>query len=150
MLALTKSSPLLAQQWGIMYNRGKVTIPPLTLLPAALFGLLAYRNRSTSGTFGLYVAAAVLGPTIVPYTLLVMGSTNNELEAKADSAAKTIAEEAVGDNTHALVDRWGLLNLGRAAIYVTTTVVGLWATLGSVEVVGVESFEFLSGANRLG
>jgi anthrone oxygenase-like protein len=130
---------------------------PLTVVPGVLFGFLAYRSYTTSsGSAGLYTAAALLTPAIVPYTMLVLQPTNEALKKKLASASSAAVGEAAAelkgeeDNTHALVDRWASLNLVRGLISLSAALVGTWASLGAVEVVAVESFEFISGANRLG
>jgi hypothetical protein len=132
-------------------------MPPLTILPAALFGFLAYRSSATSGaSVGLYTAAALLTPAIVPYTFAVIRPTNDALKKKAASASSAAVGEAAAqlkgeeDNTHALVDRWATLNLVRGLVSLSAALIGAWASLGAVEVVAVESIEFIAGANRLG
>jgi hypothetical protein len=148
-----------------MFKRGQAAMPPLGILSTAIFGYLAFRERSTGGpTFPLYVTAAVIAPSIVPFTLLAMTPTNRELLKRADSATSTVIDEAAAavetdtakgdgnkeESTHALIDRWASLNLVRGLISGAAAVLALWASLPApVDVVAVESFEFVSGANRL-
>jgi Domain of unknown function (DUF1772) len=132
-------------------------MPPLSILTTTLFAYLAYRERATSGaSLSLYAAAAILAPSIMPYTLLVMMPTNNLLEKRTESSVAAVKGEAEAEvkggqeSTHALVDRWASLNLVRGLISGAAAVLALWASLpGPVEVVAIESFEFVSGANRL-
>lgn len=93
-----------------------------------------------------------------------MTPTNRELLKRADSATSTVIDEAAAavetdtakgdgnkeESTHALIDRWASLNLVRGLISGAAAVLALWASLPApVDVVAVESFEFVSGANRL-
>ena len=72
---------------------------------------------------------------IVPYTLLLMSSTNNKLLAKVDETKTLgIKDEVVevglgNESAHKLVDTWGVLNLGRAVLLLVGSVVGAWTAL---------------------
>jgi hypothetical protein len=84
---------------------------------------LVVLEPSSSQTFKFYTAAAVLIPSIIPYTLGLMVQTNNKLLGKADSLATTeITDKAAEagatqeETVHALIDMWATLNLGQAII----------------------------------
>ena len=86
-----------------------------------------------------------------------MGPTNQALNQKAENLASTAitdtaAEAGVAkeETTHALVDKWAMMNLGRACIAGLSAVIALWANISSVEVVGFEQLGLTSGANRMG
>jgi hypothetical protein len=127
---------------------------PLSLVPTALFGLLSYRSRNIRGTFPLYLTAALLSPAIIPFTLTVMAPNVKLLLEKSDPATLNVSAKEFSEqeecSAHALVDRWALLNLGRVTLSAASALVGLWATLGPVDVIAVESVVFMSGANRMG
>jgi len=142
--AIKKSpAPLLAQQWQQMYDYGKVIMPPLGIIPTAIYGYLAWSNRNQSGpTLPLYATAAVLSPAFTTYTLLVMGGVNGALirKAKAASTAKVgdavvdaVAEAKGQDDTHALAEQWRLHNLVRAGMVGLAGVLALWASLEPME-----------------
>ena len=118
---------------------------------------LVVLEPSSSRTFKFYTAAAVLIPSIIPYTLGLMGPTNNKLSGKADSLATTeitdkTAEAGVTqeETVHALIDRWATLNLGRAIITGIGSLCALWATLDKIDVVRFRDVGLTSGANRMG
>lgn len=80
---------------------------------------------SALATFGLW-----------PYTIFGMMSTNRKLFKKHDEMKRLdVGEKAAevglakGESVKELVDRWGMLNLGRAVFPLVGAVVGLWATL---------------------
>ena len=86
-----------------------------------------------------------------------MMSTNNKLMQKVDSLASASLEDkaveagvAEGETTHALLDKWGTLNLARALIVGVAAVCAVWAALDKEEYAGVRNFALQSGANRLG
>ena len=112
---------------------------------------------SSSQGFKFYTAAAVLIPSIIPYTLGLMIQMNNKLLGKADSLATTeitdkTAEAGVTqeETVHALIDRWATLNLGRAIITGIGSLCALWATLDKIDVVRFRDVGLTSGANRMG
>jgi hypothetical protein len=85
-----------------------------------------------------------------------MGPTNKKLLEKADSLASSTVGDAVAearaakeDTVHALADKWASLNLVRAIISLTSSVLAAWATINPIEVVGIETISVVSGANRL-
>ncbi|GAB7351244.1 hypothetical protein MBLNU459_g1671t2 [Dothideomycetes sp. NU459] len=136
-------APLAAKQWKKVFDSGKVIAPPLSVVSAAIFGGLAYR--------------ALLVPSIVPYTIFFMAPTNNKLEQKASSLANaslsdTAAEAGVAkeETTHALLDKWISLNLGRSLFPLFGSVLAAYAAVDGYEVLGLASAVLKSGANRMG
>ena len=120
-----------------MYELGKAIMPVMCLVPTAIFAFLAWRERSTTGpTVPLYTTAAILAPSYISYTLLVMNKVNEALMQKARSATSSTDCNAVADatgdeNTHALVYQWGLHNLVRATMTGFAGILALWASLES-------------------
>ncbi|GAB7351245.1 hypothetical protein MBLNU459_g1671t1 [Dothideomycetes sp. NU459] len=150
-------APLAAKQWKKVFDSGKVIAPPLSVVSAAIFGGLAYRAPSGSHATWLYTAAALLVPSIVPYTIFFMAPTNNKLEQKASSLANaslsdTAAEAGVAkeETTHALLDKWISLNLGRSLFPLFGSVLAAYAAVDGYEVLGLASAVLKSGANRMG
>jgi len=71
----------------------------------------------------------------VPYTLTAMFSTNRKLLEKVEET-KTLGvkDEVVevglgGETAHALVDKWGLLNLGRGFMMLASGAIGAWTVV---------------------
>lgn len=73
-----------------------------------------------------------------------------QLESKSleDKAAGVGVAEA--ETTHALIDRWGVLNLARAGLVAAGALCTVVAALDKREVVGFSGVGLGSGANRLG
>lgn len=86
-----------------------------------------------------------------------MMETNIKLIDKADSLAMTeltdkAAEAGIRqeETTHALVDKWATLNMGRAGLVLIGTLCGVWGTLTKMDVLSVTKVGLASGADRLG
>ena len=82
-----------------------------------------------------YLVAGLLAVGIVPYTVVFMQSTNRKLierneEMGALGAEDTVVEVGLGnESAHALVDWWGVLNLGRGAMLSVAGILGVWTAL---------------------
>ncbi|KAG9653549.1 DUF1772-domain-containing protein, partial [Aureobasidium melanogenum] len=143
--ALLKApAPLLAKQWQIVYDNGKVMAPPLSVLCSAIFGYLAYR------------AAAIVVPSMIPYTVFLMGGVNSKLQEKASSLADasltdTAVESGVaqGETVHQLVDKWLTLNLVRSLLPLFGTLAAGWAIADKFDVLGLGAV-LKTGADRMG
>lgn len=131
--------PLAVTSWAKMFNLGKKMAPPISILAAAAYGYVAYSLPNTPGyttrdkDFWRYVAAALFSGAVGPYTIIVMSSTNNALLEKAAGVAaageKVVQSTSEEAGARALIDRWGVLNLIRASLLVTSAGIGAWTAL---------------------
>lgn len=130
-----------------MFHRGMNTAPPLALASSACFAFLAYQSMSPNqptpahpltwfevrGVPGrlpvspsmLYLSAALLAPSIAPYTWIVMWSGVQKLEAKAEESANAPGEGEI----KALVQEWKMQNYQRAVIVGSSAVLSAVAML---------------------
>ncbi|KAF2754149.1 hypothetical protein EJ05DRAFT_150351 [Pseudovirgaria hyperparasitica] len=129
---------LLTQQWRRMYSIGASTAPVLALACAGGFGALSYASRQLGNTTRLvtpsmlYGAAAVLVPTIAPYTILVMRpGANDELIGMAEKAERGAKGDGVGSEERIgeLLANWKRMNFVRAVTVAAGTVLGGLATV---------------------
>merc|ERR1711981_326329 len=154
---LASPPPLLIKQWKKSFEISTGIEGFSALALGGIFSYLAYREPSGStSAFKLYTTAAVLLPAAIPYTILLMKPINSKLLSKANSlAAATITDAAVEtgvakeETTHALVDKWATLHLGRALLAATAAVSAAWATISAVDVIGFEKIGLTTGADRL-
>jgi hypothetical protein len=122
----------LTRQWKYGFEAGKSQNPPIAAVTAASFSYLAWTVRNAplglSNSARLYGVAAVMTIAIVPWTLLMMSSTNNRLLAKAKETGSGNGKEddrEVGE----LLKRWTTLNGVRSLLPLVGGVVGLVAVL---------------------
>ncbi|KAK4238115.1 hypothetical protein C8A03DRAFT_15409 [Achaetomium macrosporum] len=128
---------IMLTQWLRTFTLGASTVPFATAVTAAAYvwlglktpGITLFRSR-------LYLAAAGLTVGIVPYTIAFMGGTNGrlkEMQKEANAVQLELPSPEVRaeeeKSAKALVDWWGVLNLGRAVMLISGAVCGLVATL---------------------
>ncbi|KXT02818.1 hypothetical protein AC578_5368 [Pseudocercospora eumusae] len=155
--ALLKApAPLLAKQWKTMFDANKLIAPVACLFSAGVFGYIGYREDKWTLPATLYTASASLLLSLVPYTYLLGEPINQKLEKKAQSLASVAITDAQAESgvskeetTHALVDKWATINLGRAVISAASTAIAIWAAVDRTEVVPATA-RLAAGANRLG
>ncbi|KAI9838843.1 MAG: hypothetical protein M1819_004049 [Sarea resinae] len=140
---LLAPSPVAAEQWAALYDRGKKYAPSLAVFGSLFHALAAYQAYNHPfavahpSAWKLYAVAAVATVAIAPYTLLVMAPTNDSLhqkeqELKGQGLAEDVKEGALGlggESTKALLDRWGTLNLIRGVFPLVGAAAAVWATL---------------------
>ncbi|RDW66211.1 hypothetical protein BP6252_09846 [Coleophoma cylindrospora] len=136
---LEAPTPLMLRQWNGVFTHGKNAMPPLAALAASSYFYLAYKSHQLLGPaaskWKLYLVAGLLSIGIVPYTLVGMSPTNQKLlnkveETKGLSVKDELVEAGLGEETaHKLIDKWGLLNLGRGVLLLASGFVGAWTAL---------------------
>ncbi|KAH9873283.1 hypothetical protein J1614_005681, partial [Plenodomus biglobosus] len=142
---LQAPAPLAAKQWYTVLTRGGTLGRPLAILSAIATAYAAYTQPRDSLQFKLNIAATVLIPSIVPFTYAFIVPTNNKLIAKKDEFASLSQksrsakagmpggwDEVEADSletVHALIDRWGVLNLVRAGLVAGGSLCAVFAAL---------------------
>jgi len=102
--------PHLNRQWQEVYFGGHKVGPGLALGAGLAHGCAAYFAKETAVKW-FFGAAAATSIAIVPYTLLVMLSTNDELHERAVST-----KEIDGQRTLGLIYKWVGMSKTRANI----------------------------------
>lgn len=141
---LESPTPLMLRQWRKMYIAGKHAAIPGAFLSSVSYFYLAYNALSSSNPFAgdgagyNYAAAGVLSAGIIPFTFAVLMPTNNKLERKEeevralkDGDGVTEVGLAREETAKVLVDRWGVLNLGRVGMLVVASVLGIWTSISN-------------------
>ncbi|MCJ1474714.1 hypothetical protein MMC13_003374 [Lambiella insularis] len=113
-LSSAPSNTALCQQFTTLYNIGRRTQPPVTLLTSLIFYYAAYCNRSR-----LMAAAGTSVLAVLPYTIIVLEPTSNAIK---DKIHYHDIERNDGQEEIALVKRWGVLN----SISATFPAVAAW------------------------
>lgn len=124
----TPSGPIsnMSRQWQEIYFRGHRMGPGLMILSGATLGAATYwaNQRLARQLFGL---AAITAVSVIPYTLIFMAPTNNELHRRSYAITKGSRDmkDLDASSTLSLVANWIALNKGRAAISLFATYLGL-------------------------
>ncbi|OAA62817.1 hypothetical protein SPI_04357 [Niveomyces insectorum RCEF 264] len=135
---------LMLRQWKRTFDRGKPVFIASGVVSALSYGYVYYAAQRSLASSHVLVAsrlpllAAGLSLAVMPYTLLFVLPTNKKLEARvaqvAEAEEKRTAGGSAGTKTFTaeeeesakqLVDRWGLLNLGRPLLMAAAAFVGL-------------------------
>ena len=106
----------LLAEWKPAYKHGAAMQAPLALIGAVL-GAVAWWH---SGDL-VWLLGAIVLISAWPYTLLVIGPTNNALLAAEPAHA--------GLRERSLIEKWGALHAVRTGMGVLTTILFLWASL---------------------
>ncbi|KAF8867354.1 hypothetical protein BDZ45DRAFT_638860 [Acephala macrosclerotiorum] len=139
---LDSPTPLMLKQWNNMFQIGRLTGPQFALLSALSYFYLSYKSHLTPilsssllSKTTAYAIAGALSIGIVPYTLIFISGTNTKIlkkveETKSLKVTDEVTEVGLGnESARALVDWWGVLNLGRGALLVASGVLGAWTAL---------------------
>ena len=102
---LRAPAPVMVQQWRTVFERGKVTAPPLAGFALANFLYLSYRHYNTAlpslrAKWPHYLVAGLSALAIIPYTLVAMRSVNEKLIGHSNEAgfAVTAASSTTADD----------------------------------------------------
>jgi hypothetical protein len=117
-------------------------------------------NRKTedreSTAFKLNLAASILLPCIVPFTVLFIAPINDKLIAKMHDMESASLEDmaiekgvAEAETTHALIDKWATLNVARAVFIAAGALCAAVAAGDKRESIAFGGIGLQSGANRI-
>ncbi|KAF2211389.1 hypothetical protein CERZMDRAFT_43436, partial [Cercospora zeae-maydis SCOH1-5] len=130
--AAQENARFAAKQWQTAFDLGKVFAPPFAMTCAACFGFLAIQSiagRYRISPSTLYATATVLAPSIVPFTIAVMGPTTlDPLVAKANGQPNAPGDQETLD----LIKKWGGLNAVRAGLIGSAALMSAFAILAQV------------------
>ncbi|KAL8363728.1 hypothetical protein RB601_009475 [Gaeumannomyces tritici] len=145
-LLLDAPTPLMLRLWARNMARARDALLPADLLCSLGLAALAALSSSSSSSRPAaarycYAGAAALAAAIVPYTVLLVLPTNRKLLRRAELAS-ALGPAAAGDededvvrpavepeSSRFLVDHWGMLNLGRCALLISSAALGFYATV---------------------
>lgn len=112
-----------------MFTAGHHSVPSATVVAASSLLYLAYDSRAAgSPAWRGYATAAALALGIIPYTLIVMMSTNEVLLDRAEESEEKV--EAKAASVKQLLDQWATMNLGRSVLLASAAVTATWTALG--------------------
>lgn len=130
MSTTAQSSPSLAlRQLRPYFETGKYIFPPMSLVSAVLFGILAYHQPEKLASYALAIGGCL---SILPFTSLYMIPQVNNRILELDD--KTLAGEKENVDAHrkeikTLLERFARQNLVRGGMFWLGSVYGLWTIL---------------------
>ena len=129
LLETTTQAPQLFHQWVRMYHYGHQALPTMAVGTFLLYSYISIKKRSARKSWGLFALAGVTTLSILPFTLILMVPTNNELHrlevvSKAEPLVKGIVE------AKELVVKWSWLHLTRSMLPLAGAVIGAVGTFG--------------------
>lgn len=171
-------APLAAKQWYTVFTRGGAFGIPSALIGAIASGYVASQrmllslatypnprpNICTNQTkedrgslaFKLNVAAALLLPCIGPFTIAFIKPVNDKLIEKMNALSSVSLEDkavekgvAKEETTHALIDKWAMLNVVRALFLVAGTLCATVAAVDKRENIAFRGVGLATGADRM-
>lgn len=136
-LLLASPASLALSQWRLASRTQATSITVFSLLSSSSFAYLSYSmyktlNQPRSEIFAL---AALVTAGVLPYSFFLIDGLEKtfveEVRIKGKGKEK---ERAAGNNSEnesvkQLVDRWGMINLGRTGLGIVGAGLGAWATL---------------------
>ncbi|KAL5601460.1 hypothetical protein BROUX41_002557 [Berkeleyomyces rouxiae] len=136
---LDAPTDVMLKQWRNTFESGmRVFRTAFIATSVGYFGLAYALSGGLRGR--MLVAGGALSLAVVPYTYIFMMPTNRELLAmaaqrvdgqatKEDTDKSHDNVQATEDRARRLVDDWGVLNLGRAALSWSSAILGMTAIL---------------------
>lgn len=110
-----------------MFIGGASLMPKISTTVALSYAYAAYETRSRGGDWTGFLVAAGLLVSIVPFTLLVMSSTNTALINSAKGSS-SLAQGQVSE----LIKKWAVLNLTRSLLPLAAAATGFVTFLKNV------------------
>lgn len=119
----------LYRQWARLFYYGHNYMPTTAVAVAGLYAYAALRHRAANNKQWLvYAIASVTTIAIVPFTLLVMNSTNNTL-FRLHALAVASPETEDLSTAHELLVKWAWLHLCRSAFPLAGAIIGFFGVL---------------------
>ena len=122
------SAPQLFHAWERMYHYGHQALPAISVGTLSLWVYAAAKRRAAIKPWQLCALAGAVTVLMIPFTLIFMVPTNNEL-FRLEAAGSDIGSVTVED-ARALVVSWAWMHLTRAVFPLIGTILGAIATLG--------------------
>ena len=113
---LSCGTEIAATEWVPSYKRATIMQPSLAVV-AGLFGIL----RGIHGGGHIWLWAATLILVVVPFTLIVVRPTNDQL--------LDVQRDRRSDETLQLLNAWGRLHTVRTALSVVASLLFIWAAI---------------------
>lgn len=117
-------------QWARLYHYGHICMPTVAVCVAGLYAFVALRYRAANNKQWLvYGVAGATTISIVPFTLLIMNSTNNTLFRRHALAVASPTTTEDKSTAHDLLVKWAWLHLCRSVFPLAGSILGFYGIL---------------------
>ena len=130
----TTNAPQLFHQWARMYHYGRQMMPTAAIATFLLYSYTCIKKRGAKKPWGVFLLAGVTTLSILPFTWLVMMSTNNELfrlervsEVETEAGAGPLVNGVI-DEAKDLVAKWSWLHFIRSLLPLVGAIIGTVGT----------------------
>lgn len=111
-------------QWARLYHYGHIYMPSVAVSATGLYALAAARHRAVNSEYwATYAIAAVTTIAMVPFTWLIMNSTNNTL-FRLHALADVSPSEVDLNTAQKLLVKWAWLHLCRSIFPFAGSILG--------------------------
>ncbi|KAI3318559.1 hypothetical protein HD806DRAFT_549174 [Xylariaceae sp. AK1471] len=134
LLDTNPDSAHLIRQWVRLYHYGHIILPAACIGTCGLYGWIALSKRMSvkRHQWLRYVAAAVATFTMVPFTWILMTSTNNTLFQLDSTTTGISTSEIEPDFARKLVVKWAWLHITRSLFPLIGAYLGLTGMLREI------------------
>jgi noranthrone monooxygenase len=125
-LETTNQPSKLLHRWSRIFYSGHIKGPAISIATGLIYGCAAWSKHAVDRPWRVFVVAGATTVGMVPYTWIIMQSTNNAL-FRAEAKSKE-GNEGTWAEAERLVVRWSWLNAVRALFPLAGAVIGLLGT----------------------
>ncbi len=108
----TESAHMLTQ-WVRLYHYGHLVLPSMAITTSLIYAYTVTSKRASGKPWMMYAAAGAVTVSMIPFTLIIMASTN-DLLFRLEDEIKVKAAVTTLDQVRELVTRWGRLHFVRS------------------------------------
>lgn len=130
LLETTQQTSQLLHQWSRVFYSGHRKGPAISIATGLIYGFAAWSKYAAGSPWRVFALAGVTTVSMVPYTWIVMQSTNNAL-FRAEARSKSEQEQSWAE-AESLVKAWNRFNAVRALFPLAGAILGI---LGTVKLV---------------
>jgi hypothetical protein len=121
----------LLRQWVCLYNYGHRLLPAISIATLLIYAYVVFKKWTHGESWISYAVAGVLTVGIIPFTLIVMLSTN-KLLFRLENEIKTNSKVTTLDNARKLVTKWGRMHFMRSFFPLAGALLGFNALLKEI------------------
>jgi hypothetical protein len=116
----------LLEQWVCLFNYGHRILPAISITVLCLYGYIGYDKYLTGGAWIAYGTSGILTVGIIPFTLIVMQSTN-DLLFQQEEEIRWNPKVTTLEDARKLIAKWSSMHFVRSMFPLAGAVLGFSA-----------------------